>query len=270
MHMPARLVNYHTHTYRCNHAKGTPDDYIRTAIASGYAEIGMSDHTPWPKKQFDDERVRMSVAELGDYVASVVEARAKYKDQIHVLVGLECEYHPLYVDWLKEIVEEYPLDYLIIGNHADYSLPYLHYFYSSYTPEDILEYARMTVKGMETGLFSYLAHPEVAMHHYPVFDTACQKASEMLCEAAVAMDMPVEYNLLGVRRQAGDRAKGGLGYPYHRFWDIAAKKGCKAILGMDAHDPEHLRDTQMFAHGRAWLEARGFEVLDKLPLRFEK
>ena len=41
-------ANYHTHTWRCNHARGTERDYIEQAIASGVKILGFSDHTPNP------------------------------------------------------------------------------------------------------------------------------------------------------------------------------------------------------------------------------
>ena len=33
--------NYHTHTFRCNHANGTPEEYIQRAIENGINYIGM-------------------------------------------------------------------------------------------------------------------------------------------------------------------------------------------------------------------------------------
>lgn len=40
------MQNFHTHTYRCHHAKGTDRDYVEAAIKAGYTEIGFSDHVP--------------------------------------------------------------------------------------------------------------------------------------------------------------------------------------------------------------------------------
>lgn len=42
------MQNFHTHTYRCHHAKGTDRDYVEAAIKAGYTEIGFSDHVPYP------------------------------------------------------------------------------------------------------------------------------------------------------------------------------------------------------------------------------
>ena len=43
-------ANYHTHTYRCQHAYGSEREYIEAAIRMGIAELGFSDHVPCPFK----------------------------------------------------------------------------------------------------------------------------------------------------------------------------------------------------------------------------
>ena len=37
-------TNYHTHNFRCNHAIGNVEDYIKIAIEEGFDEIGTPDH----------------------------------------------------------------------------------------------------------------------------------------------------------------------------------------------------------------------------------
>ena len=38
-------VNYHTHTVRCGHAKGTEEEYVQAAIAGGVEILGISEHS---------------------------------------------------------------------------------------------------------------------------------------------------------------------------------------------------------------------------------
>jgi len=54
--------NYHTHTPRCRHARGTEEDYVRHAIAGGYQVLGFSDHTPmpFPNDYFSGHRMAVS------------------------------------------------------------------------------------------------------------------------------------------------------------------------------------------------------------------
>ena len=58
-------VNYHTHTYRCKHAGGTEEDYIKAAIENDFDIIGISDHAPFPDYDFG---YRMDYCELDEYI----------------------------------------------------------------------------------------------------------------------------------------------------------------------------------------------------------
>ena len=68
--------NYHTHTYRCNHATGTIEDYVKEAIKANIDEIGISDHLPHPGKNIDNYH-RMAYEDLEDYFGKIEEAIEK-------------------------------------------------------------------------------------------------------------------------------------------------------------------------------------------------
>ena len=95
-------TNYHTHTARCMHATGSDEDYVLSAIKGGYQELGFSDHTPWKYHTDYVADMRMLPEELPGYVESLRSLREKYQDQISIKIGLECEYFPAYIHWLKE------------------------------------------------------------------------------------------------------------------------------------------------------------------------
>ena len=96
-------TNYHTHTYRCNHAIGNEEDYVLAAIENGYDILGFSDHTPWPYRNKDFiPSIRMRIEEFESYLNSVREVKEKYKNQIQIFCGVEAEYFPEYYDWLKK------------------------------------------------------------------------------------------------------------------------------------------------------------------------
>lgn len=63
------MNNYHTHTYRCRHAKGDVADYVAAAAAGGLAELGFSDHCPYPDGRWQANR--MDMADLPGYVAAI-------------------------------------------------------------------------------------------------------------------------------------------------------------------------------------------------------
>lgn len=97
------LTNYHTHTTRCGHAEGTEEEYILTALRCGFKVLGFSDHTPWAYATPGFvSRIRMLPSQLDDYVLTLRGLREKYADKLHIRIGLEAEYFPAYLGWLKE------------------------------------------------------------------------------------------------------------------------------------------------------------------------
>ena len=104
-------TNYHTHTTRCMHATGDDEDYVLSAIKGGYRILGFSDHTPWKYRTDYVADMRMLPEELPGYVESLKTLREKYHDRIDIRIGLECEYFPQYIHWLKEQIKKYQLDY---------------------------------------------------------------------------------------------------------------------------------------------------------------
>ena len=114
-------ANYHTHTARCGHAEGTDEEYVLAAIERGFDELGFSDHVPWPYKNgYVHPTVRMHISQMPEYLASVRALAEKYRGQIRILTGFECEYFPDYMGWLADMKAENGLDYLILGNHYDH------------------------------------------------------------------------------------------------------------------------------------------------------
>ncbi len=256
------LTNYHTHTPRCHHAEGSEEEYIQAALKHGYQILGFADHAPWPyaTPRFVSH-IRMLPEELPGYVHTLKELRAKYAGQIRLHIGLEAEYFPRYMNWLLEVKEELGIEYLILGNHYDRTDENGDYFGRSSTPDQLKRYAEMTVAGMESGAYRYLAHPDLFLNRYPAFDQAAEETCRILCQAAVKLDLPLEYNLIGPTL----RGEGRLGYTTPEFWDIAAEYPVKAILGCDAHRPGGLLSAERMEAARAQLSARGITVLDSLP-----
>ena len=48
--------------------------------------------------------------------------KEKYKKDINIYVGFEAEYFPPYIDYYKELIESNKIDYLILGQHFDWTI----------------------------------------------------------------------------------------------------------------------------------------------------
>ncbi|MBP3656768.1 MAG: histidinol-phosphatase [Clostridia bacterium] len=255
-------ANYHTHTARCGHACGTDEDYVRAALKQGYDVLGFADHIPWPYASgFRNPRVRMDAALMDGYLASVAGLREKYAGSIRVYAGFEAEYFPAYMPWLRDMLQEKPIDYLILGNHFDETDETGMYFGSCRTAAQLRRYVDLTVKGLETGLFMYLAHPDLFMRSYPAFDADCRAAARDLAQACRAMDIPMEYN---IHDRYIEFATKRVSYPNPTFFEIAREEGVRVLIGVDAHDPMELSDGTQWARAERELEAGGALRIDHI------
>ena len=151
------LTNYHTHTTRCGHAEGTEEEYILTALRCGYKVLGFSDHTPWAYATPGFvSHIRMLPAQLDDYVLTLRSLREKYADRLHLHIGLEAEYFPAYLGWLKEETERLGIEYLILGCHYDTTDEQdakARRFGGSASPAHGRRYAEQVERALETGLY---------------------------------------------------------------------------------------------------------------------
>lgn len=250
-------ANYHTHTSRCGHAEGTDEQYVLAAIGAGYDTLGFSDHVPYPYKSgFTNPRVRMTVDKLPGYLESVRSLRDKYEDKIRILAGFECEYFPEYMGWLADMKAEMGLDYLILGNHYELSDEGGMYYGHCKTGAQLARYVDNTIRGMETGLFAYLAHPDLFMRAYGRFDDDARAAAKDLAKACKALNLPMEYN---VHDRFIAYMTHRVSYPHPEFFDIAAGEGVKILIGVDAHEPEELSNPEQW--DRAMMEIERFSDL---------
>ena len=65
------LTNYHTHTTRCQHARGTDEEYVLAAIDAGFEELGFADHSPWRYASDYVPDMRMTIDQFPDYLHSI-------------------------------------------------------------------------------------------------------------------------------------------------------------------------------------------------------
>ena len=243
------ISNYHTHTARCNHATGTEREYVENAIDRGLKILGFSDHTP---QYFPGDYctfMRMRPYQLQEYCAEVKNLQREYSDRIQIHTGLEVEYYPAFWDALLPRARDAGVEYFLLGQHwlgNELGEPG-----SGVATEDeniLRRYCHQICDAIETGKFTYIAHPDLI--NFVGSRKIYQHHVRDLCRAAKQSGTPLEINLLGMAS--------GRQYPNEAFWEIAAEEGCHAILGMDAHAPKHILNTQ--------LETRALELVQRFEL----
>ena len=94
--MDKQSFNLHTHTWRCGHAFGTDDDYVKSAIRAGFTVIGFSEHIQYRADRGKYNRINFE--EFEQYFADIRKMRHTYCGRITILCGLECAYVPEAMD----------------------------------------------------------------------------------------------------------------------------------------------------------------------------
>lgn len=259
------INSYHTHTARCHHASGTDEQYIEKAIAEGVKLLGFSDHAPMCYGGGYVSDYKMLPEQLFEYCDSLLSLREKYKGQIDIKIGLEAEYYPELWESSLELWSKYPIDYLILGQHymgEEHKLDRT--IYKSAEKARLTEYVDLLIRGIDTGRFTYVAHPDI-LNYVGDDEEFFRSESRRLIRAILDAGMPLEYNLLGMME--------GRNYPNLIFWQQAAKEGAVAVLGCDSHSPKRVADPDEIARATAFLRDVGVGIVDEVSLispNFEK
>jgi histidinol-phosphatase (PHP family) len=231
MPLPA---DYHMHTPLCRHAVGEPTDLAAQAVKLGLSEIGFSDHSPMPRDDFDDWR--MKAADLDAYVAKVEAARHAYPGLV-IKVGLEVDYLPGCEDWIRDLATRHPWDYFIGSVHyvSDAWAIDNPQAISKWKERDPLEvwtaYFDRLTQAAESGLFDIIGHADLCKKFcfYPNQD--CTPLFERFLQAARLHGVAMELNTAGLRKECKEI------YPSPAIVRLAAHFGVPITFGSDAHAP---------------------------------
>lgn len=252
------IANYHTHTWRCNHATGREEAYVQAALERHFEILGFSDHAPYCFPNGYVSGFRMRLDQLLDYCNIVRLLQKKYAGQIQIPLGVEMEYYPAYFAETLKVLQDVGIEYMLLGQHFVGNEINEHYSGRATGDADILKrYCRQAMEGMNTGLFTYLAHPDL-IHFVGDEKLYCQQMRR-LCQEAKTCGLPLELNMLG--------QWSGRHYPNPVFWELAAEEGCDVILGCDAHAPEHLHREDAEQQLHAMIRHYGLKLLDRVDLR---
>ena len=230
------MINLHTHTVRCGHARGTDREYIEAAIAAGYKEIGFSDHSYLRLDEYGAGRFLPDDALVKDYVRSIRTLREEYRDRITIHLGMEMEYVATCFDEMLSYYKAQGIEYFILGQHIAYlddgSVTYAGMPNGSAASMD--RYIRDCLEGMGTGVFTYLAHPDLINF---TGDRELYKARMAeFVQKAVSMKVQLEYNRLGFFESRN--------YPDKDFWALAGEAHADVCCALDAHSPDVYQDKE--------------------------
>ena len=220
-------VDLHNHTVLCNHATGTVDEYVQSAIAKNTEYFGFSDHAPM---KFDPE-YRMRFDQIPLYEQWIHEAKEKYSDQITILCGYE-------VDYLQGYMDEH-----ILNKKCDYLIGSVHFIdeWGFDNPEFIGRYHGLDMDQLyqryfdliasmaKFGKFDIVGHLDLLK----VFGFLPSKDIRLLARDAIKAikeaNMVVELNVSGFRKPIKEA------YPSGPLLELCAEYQIPITFGSDAH-----------------------------------
>jgi histidinol-phosphatase (PHP family) len=149
-------IDLHNHTYLCNHASGTMQEYIQKAIEFGIDVFGFSCHAPM---NFDP-KYRMSFEDMIIYENEIFRLQEEFKDKIKILFAYE-------VDFLEGFIDD-----KVINKDVDYFIGSVHFIdkWGFDNPEFIGRYDDMDIDDIwqkyfdaislmaKSGLFDIVGH----------------------------------------------------------------------------------------------------------------
>jgi len=227
-------VDLHNHTYLCNHATGTIEEYIKRAIELNIDVYGFSEHAPM--KNFEDG-YRLTLDKKEFYENTILELKKKYQNEIKITLGYEVDF----------INGDFILDE-IINSKVDYLIGSVHYlgkwgfdnpeFIAEYKNRDIdliwQEYFDAIEQMAKTKQFDIVGHLDLIK----IFKFLPKKDIKSIALNALKQikksDMVMELNCAGFRKPIAEP------YPSTQLIELAYELDIPITFSSDAHSVEQI------------------------------
>ncbi|KIM09223.1 MAG: histidinol phosphate phosphatase [Sulfurovum sp. PC08-66] len=257
-------IDLHNHTFLCNHATGTPQAYVESAIAKGITTFGFSDHAPM---HFDpDYRMRFDQIEL--YESTISELQNRYANKIEILLGYEVDYLPAYSDDT------------IFKRHVDYLIGSVHFidewgfdnpeFIGRYHNEDIdtiwQRYFDLIEAMAKSGQYDIVGHFDLikVFKFMPTVDVRLLAKNAL--NAIKKSNMVIEINGAGLRKPIAET------YPSRMLLEETFALDIPITFGNDAHSVDQVglftREIEHFAKEVGYTQCATFKARDRKLLNF--
>ena len=228
-------IDIHNHTKRCNHATGECFEYVESAINCHTDIFGFACHAPM---KFD-EKYRMALCEIDDYMQEIRELGERYKNKIDIRLGFE-------VDYINK--KEYLIERKVLDSSVDYLIGSVHFLnhwgfdneefigvYESINIDDAwIEYLESIANMAQSGLFDIVGHFDL----FKIFNNPpsknLKKYIAKTLESIKDNHMVLEINSAGFRKKIGEM------YPSREILELVFKCEIPITFSSDAHNPNQV------------------------------
>jgi len=258
---------FHIHDQVCKHASNTLEDIVSYALKHGYKKLYFTEHNPISIKCPYQAR-RASHENMVEFVKRINEVNKKYKGKLHIYFGYETEFNKQN-RWYYERLARDPLpDYFIAGNHfygdlfaQDFAFDFVMHRTTSHLKfKEMLENFHAA---MASGLYTWVAHPDIFLKSYRKWDKYSIAASKQIIKWAIKYKLPLGFNL----NWSANEPKDEWHYPCEPFWKLVAKTNIPVIVESDSHD-HHTITKEWIEQGRRMAISWGLKknIIDDVKL----
>ena len=227
-------TNFHTHTKFCGHAVGLPSDYVEKIESCGIQTIGFSEHAYIDIPSF--KHTIKSPEDMNMYYQEVDKLNSL--TNINVLIGLEIDYFPSFIDYYKVLKEKF--DYLSLSIHfVDINGSYS--YATRFTNlEEINMYCEYMESGIKSGLFAYINHPDLFLNqHMNNYRTSGEIIAyeKKIIDIAIKYNIPLELNINQFKRFNELYKEDNI---RNDFWKLVGETNIEVLINFDAHNPDEI------------------------------
>ncbi len=237
------MIDYHTHTRLCRHARGEMRDYVMEAISKNFKELGISDHMPLPDS-FDPEH-RMTIDEFEVYKNWFNSVVDEFNGEIKIRFGIEADFIEDKIDFIKNFVSEGGFDYVIGSVHfiGDWNIASNKEVWK-WEGKDVIKvyesYYRVMRELVKSGIFDIVGHFDMIKKFGHRADKNFQELIREILHLIKESGMCIEINTSGLRHKVKEI------YPSVEILEIVKEYKIPLTLGSDAHNPEDVgRDFEI-------------------------
>lgn len=224
-------TSYHNHT-QWSDGSATIREMIDAAQSTSLDEFGISDHFALgPGKPVS---WALAPESLGSYVEQV-EYEKNHNPRISLRMGLEVDYFPETLDWIRKSLEPYSFDYLIGSVHfidafpVDFSVQPWQEVSQDARNRLWRSYWQLLREAAQCGIFDIIGHFDLPkkFNFYPSIDLTAEALSVL--DAMAEADIAIEINTSGWDRPVQEA------YPSLRYLQEAKRRQIPLVINSDAH-----------------------------------
>lgn len=236
------MIDLHVHTWRCRHATGSAEEYVRAAAGRGVRVLAFTEHLPLAPALAAGlegaEGYAMPAGELPEYVSEVRAAAELGADLgVEVLLGAEADLVPEGIDHARVLLDGWQFDVVLGSVHLIDG-------WAFDDPDRIEGYEAWDIAELWGRYFDDLAYAARSgladvIAHADLVKKFCMRPSgpveHLYADAAAALAMAgvaVEVNTAGLRKPCREL------YPGRAFLSALCEAGVPVTVGSDAHSPD--------------------------------